>query len=50
LRGLMEKYQPEGGYGAFSEDKLALIAVVAIEVEEMTGKEDPGAYPPCSAS
>ena len=40
LRGLMEKYQPEGGYGAFPEDKLALTAVVAIDVEEMTGKED----------
>jgi nitroimidazol reductase NimA-like FMN-containing flavoprotein (pyridoxamine 5'-phosphate oxidase superfamily) len=43
LRGLMEKYQPEGGYGAFPEEKLALTAVVAIDVEEMTGKEDLGA-------
>ena len=40
LRGLMEKYQPEGGYGAFSEEKLALTVVMAIEIEEMTGKED----------
>ncbi len=45
LRGLMEKYQPEGGYGAFSEDKLALTTVVAIDVEEMTGKEDLGKTP-----
>ncbi len=44
LRLLMEKYQPEGGYGAFPEDKLALTAVVAIDVEEMTGKEDLGAH------
>ncbi len=42
LRALMEKYQPEGGYGAFPEDKLALTAVVAIGIEEMTGKEDLG--------
>jgi nitroimidazol reductase NimA-like FMN-containing flavoprotein (pyridoxamine 5'-phosphate oxidase superfamily) len=42
LRGLMEKYQPEGGYGAFTEDKLVLTAVVAIDVEEMTGKEEVG--------
>jgi hypothetical protein len=42
LRGLMQKYQPEGGYGAFSEDKLALTAVVAIDVEKMTGKENIG--------
>jgi len=42
LRGLMEKYQPEGGYGAFPEDKLALTAIVAIDVEKMTGKEDLG--------
>ncbi len=42
LRGLMEKYQPEGGYGAFREEKLALTAVVAIDVENMTGKEGLG--------
>jgi hypothetical protein len=39
LKGLMEKYQPEGGYGAFAEEKLAITAVVRIDVIEMTGKE-----------
>ncbi len=42
LEGLMKKYQPQGGYGAFPEDKLALTAVVRIDIEEMTGKEDLG--------
>lgn len=42
LEGLMEKYQPQGDYGAFPEDKLALTAVVRIDIEEMTGKEDLG--------
>ncbi len=42
LKALMEKYQPEGGYGDFIEKKLAITAVVAIEIEEMTGKEDLG--------
>ena len=37
--GLMEKYQPEGGYGAFPEEKLAITAVVRIDIVEMTGKE-----------
>jgi nitroimidazol reductase NimA-like FMN-containing flavoprotein (pyridoxamine 5'-phosphate oxidase superfamily) len=42
LRALMEKYQPDGGYGAFLEEKLAITAVVRIETDEMTGKEDLG--------
>ena len=42
LEGLMKKYQPQGGYGAFPEDKLALTAVVRIDIEEITGKEDLG--------
>ncbi len=42
LRGLMEKYQPDGGYGEFSEEKLAMTAVVRIDIEEMTGKQDLG--------
>jgi hypothetical protein len=37
---LMEKYQPEGGYGEFLPEKLAITAVVRINIEEMTGKED----------
>jgi nitroimidazol reductase NimA-like FMN-containing flavoprotein (pyridoxamine 5'-phosphate oxidase superfamily) len=42
LKGLMEKYQPEGGYGEFPEEKLQLTTVVSIDIEEMTGKEDLG--------
>ncbi len=42
LSGLMEKYQPEGGYGEFLEEKLDLTAVIRINVEEITGKEDVG--------
>jgi len=40
LRSLMEKYHPEGGYGEFLTEKLNLTAVVRIDIEEMTGKED----------
>lgn len=40
LRSLMEKYQPEGGYGKFQPEKLAITAVVRIDIEEVTGKED----------
>ena len=42
LRKLMEKYQPEGGYGNFAEEKLAITAIVSIDIERMTGKEDFG--------
>jgi nitroimidazol reductase NimA-like FMN-containing flavoprotein (pyridoxamine 5'-phosphate oxidase superfamily) len=42
LRCLMRKYQPEGGYGDFSEEKLRITGVVRIDIEEMTGKEDLG--------
>lgn len=42
LGALMKKYQPEGGYGGFLEQKLALTAVVRIIVETMTGKQDLG--------
>lgn len=42
LRHLMEKYQPEGGYGDFLELKLQITAVVRIDIEEMVGKEDLG--------
>ncbi len=38
----MEKYQPEGGYGAFPEEKLRVTGVVRIDIEDMTGKEDLG--------
>jgi nitroimidazol reductase NimA-like FMN-containing flavoprotein (pyridoxamine 5'-phosphate oxidase superfamily) len=42
LSELMRKYQPEGGYGDFLEAKLAITAVVRIDIETMTGKEDLG--------
>ncbi|HNS79269.1 MAG: pyridoxamine 5'-phosphate oxidase family protein [Syntrophorhabdus sp.] len=42
LQSLMEKYQPEGGYGEFQPEKLEIIAVVRIDIEEITGKEDAG--------
>jgi hypothetical protein len=42
LRSLMEKYQPEGGYGEFLPEKLAITAVVRIDIEEISGKEDIG--------
>ncbi len=42
LGELMRKYQPGGGYGAFLEEKLRITAVVRIDIETMTGKEDLG--------
>lgn len=42
LKALMQKYQPGGGYGGFPEEKLALTAVVRIDIVEMTGKQDLG--------
>ena len=42
LSELMRKYQRGGGYGGFLEAKLALTAVVRIDIETMTGKEDLG--------
>jgi hypothetical protein len=39
---LMEKYQPEGGYGDFPEERVALTAVIRIDVLTMTGKQDLG--------
>jgi hypothetical protein len=42
LRSLMEKYQPEGGYGEFLPEKLNITVVVRIDIEEITGKEDVG--------
>jgi hypothetical protein len=38
----MRKYQPGGECGDFPEAKLALTAVVRIDIETMTGKEDLG--------
>lgn len=42
LNLLMKKYQPEGGYGAFPEEKLALTCIVRIDIEDLSGKEDLG--------
>lgn len=42
LRSLMEKYQPERGYGEFLPEKLKITAVIRIDIEEITGKEDVG--------
>jgi nitroimidazol reductase NimA-like FMN-containing flavoprotein (pyridoxamine 5'-phosphate oxidase superfamily) len=42
LTRLMEKFQPEGGYGDFPGDKLSLTEVIRIDIEEMVGKEDLG--------
>jgi hypothetical protein len=42
LTCLMQKYQPEGGYGDFPEEKLKITGVVRIDIEEITGKENLG--------
>ncbi len=42
LKCLMEKYQPQGNYGGFPEERLAITGIVGIDIEEMTGKEDLG--------
>ncbi len=40
LKRLMEKFDPQGGYGDFPEDKVAVTGVVRIDIQEITGKED----------
>jgi nitroimidazol reductase NimA-like FMN-containing flavoprotein (pyridoxamine 5'-phosphate oxidase superfamily) len=42
LDSLMRKYQPEGGYGPYPEEKLALTCIVRIDIEDMSGKEELG--------
>ena len=42
LKKLMEKYQPEGGYGKFAEAVVQKTAVVEISIEEITGKQNLG--------
>ena len=42
LERLMEKYQPEGGYGGITEETLKRTAVIEISIQEMTGKENLG--------
>jgi nitroimidazol reductase NimA-like FMN-containing flavoprotein (pyridoxamine 5'-phosphate oxidase superfamily) len=42
LDALMAKYQPEGGYGSYPEEKLELTCIVRIDVEQLSGKEELG--------
>jgi nitroimidazol reductase NimA-like FMN-containing flavoprotein (pyridoxamine 5'-phosphate oxidase superfamily) len=42
LGRLMEKYQPEGGYGEISEEVLKRTAVIEISIQEIKGKENLG--------
>jgi len=42
LERMMEKYQPEGGYGEFGEEVISKTTVIEIVVEEITGKENLG--------
>ncbi|MGQ9508068.1 MAG: pyridoxamine 5'-phosphate oxidase family protein [Thermodesulfobacteriota bacterium] len=42
LKAMMEKYQPEGGYGEISEDMLNQTVVIEMSVQEITGKEKLG--------
>ena len=39
---LMAKYQPEGDYGRYSEEKLAITCIVRVDVVEISGKEELG--------
>jgi uncharacterized protein len=39
---LMRKYQPEGGYGPYPEEKLALTCIIRMDIEDLSGKEDLG--------
>jgi nitroimidazol reductase NimA-like FMN-containing flavoprotein (pyridoxamine 5'-phosphate oxidase superfamily) len=42
LERMMEKYQPEGGYGEIPTEMLKKTAIIEISVEEITGKENLG--------
>jgi len=42
LEKLMEKYQPEGGYGGISGEILKKTAIIEISIQEITGKENLG--------
>ncbi len=45
LRVLMEKYQPGRVFSDPPKEKLAVVGVIRIDVEEMTGKENLGEGP-----
>jgi nitroimidazol reductase NimA-like FMN-containing flavoprotein (pyridoxamine 5'-phosphate oxidase superfamily) len=42
LERMMNKYQPEGGYGEFGEEVLAKTAIIEISFKEIMGKENLG--------
>ncbi len=42
LERLMEKYQPEGGYGGILEEVLKKTAVIEISIQKITAKENLG--------
>ena len=42
LESMMEKYQPEGKNWKFEEEVLSKTALIEIQIEEMTGKENLG--------
>ncbi|NWF92871.1 MAG: pyridoxamine 5'-phosphate oxidase family protein [Syntrophaceae bacterium] len=42
LERLMEKYQPEGGYGRMVDETLRRTAVIEISIQEITAKEKMG--------
>ena len=42
LDRLMDKYQPEGGYGEMSKEILGKTAVIEIAIDVMTGRESLG--------
>jgi len=39
---LMEKYQPEGGFGDYTQKRLGLTAIIRVDIQAMSGKEDLG--------
>ena len=42
LERMMEKYQPEKGYGDFEKEVLTKTAIIEISISEITGKENLG--------
>jgi nitroimidazol reductase NimA-like FMN-containing flavoprotein (pyridoxamine 5'-phosphate oxidase superfamily) len=42
LKRIMEKYQPEGGYGEFGGEVVNKTAVIEITIQEITAKENLG--------
>jgi len=42
LERMMEKYQPEKGYGEFEKEVLTKTAIIEISIKEITGKENLG--------